>query len=371
METESNKVRSVVNEDRFSSLPDELIHQILSCFDTKFAVQTPILSSRWKHIWKSMPESFEPFSKCVNLMNLILRRVIVHAKVFDIITPRVTKLMLIDCEHSQIANVIAPQLENLTVIDSSINYTKAPLRLSYLCYSGGQHPSQWFKDCFQSLNECISSFPDLISNHPSPFSNLISLTINSNFRDRLDAHKLKMTTVARNFLLENSPSATLIMDLPKQPPTKAMKAKLAREKRAKLVAEIQTRMKKLQTSLDQENIRYIERKQAEEEMKTALEYLMTELKILNDKRTTQSELDKKAQIEEPSRMKVLISAYFREIADMCVQEYDKALSFYTKMTDIRLLVSLRKLTQQMAEMEACYSSQLEETVTLLTRLLLT
>ncbi|GJZ70110.1 RNA-directed DNA polymerase, eukaryota, reverse transcriptase zinc-binding domain protein, partial [Tanacetum coccineum] len=44
-----------VNEDRLSSLPDEIIHQILSRFDTKFVVQTCVLSSRWKLIWKSIP----------------------------------------------------------------------------------------------------------------------------------------------------------------------------------------------------------------------------------------------------------------------------------------------------------------------------
>ncbi|GJY02796.1 hypothetical protein Tco_0360948 [Tanacetum coccineum] len=66
----------------------------------------------------------------MNLANLFLRRVTVHAKVFDIITPRVTKLTLIDCEHSGVVSVIAPELENLTVNDSSINYMKAPLRLS-------------------------------------------------------------------------------------------------------------------------------------------------------------------------------------------------------------------------------------------------
>nr|GEX84032.1 hypothetical protein [Tanacetum cinerariifolium] len=208
MEIDSNKVRSVVNQDRLSALPDELIHQILSCFDTKFAVQTSMLSSRWKLIWKSVP--------CV-------------------------------------INVIAPQVENLTVISCSINNIKAPLRLSYFCYYG-YHP-KWFKNCFRSLNEvsvslsiykknqpyeetaaretinmlqelrsarcltlnmdiveCISSFPDLLSHLPSPFSNLISLNIISYMRD--DAYKVKLPTEARNFLLEDSPSATFIMDLP-------------------------------------------------------------------------------------------------------------------------------------------------------------
>ncbi|KAI3956361.1 hypothetical protein MKW92_033064, partial [Papaver armeniacum] len=46
---------SARNEDRISKLPDPLIHHILSFMYTKHAVQTCVLSTRWRHIWTSLP----------------------------------------------------------------------------------------------------------------------------------------------------------------------------------------------------------------------------------------------------------------------------------------------------------------------------
>ncbi|GJY02953.1 F-box domain, cyclin-like protein [Tanacetum coccineum] len=516
MEIDSNKVRSVVNQDRLSALPDELIHQILSCFDTKFAVQTSMLSSRWKLIWKSVPcldfasrefntlhkfskfvthvlshrnhqvevvsvklrffgaasqvfvrkiasyafshnvqeltvtswpkrnHEFPPclfssqtlkqlslcfdthaprvtpktpwnfpaltnlhlfeaklcddyseyvdlFSKCVNLKNLVIERSEIWAKVFDIITPRLSKLMLVHIRHSGVINVIAPQVENLTVISCSINNIKAPLRLSYLCYQG-YHP-KWFKNCFHSLNEvsvslpiyvknqpyketaaretismlqelrsarcltfnmdiveCISSFPDLLSHLPSPFSNLISLNIISYMRD--DAYKVKLPTEARNFLLEDSPSATFIMDLPEPPPTKAMKAKAVREKNAKLVTEIEFHMKELQAMVEHGNMILVET----EKTLINLENLLTEVQVWT--KMTQSE----EKLSVGRRLAVQRMSCLKEL-DVIQQGFDDIIAIVLKKQQVRSLIeNLPK--RQMAVIESRYSRQLEEPETL-------
>ncbi|KAL1804252.1 hypothetical protein DCAR_0935908 [Daucus carota subsp. sativus] len=41
--------------DRLSSLPDDLIHKILSFLDAKEALRTSVLSKRWKLVWTTLP----------------------------------------------------------------------------------------------------------------------------------------------------------------------------------------------------------------------------------------------------------------------------------------------------------------------------
>ncbi|AES90490.2 Myb/SANT-like DNA-binding domain protein [Medicago truncatula] len=43
------------NQDRLTDLPDCVILHILSFLKSKFVVQTSILSTRWKHLWKRIP----------------------------------------------------------------------------------------------------------------------------------------------------------------------------------------------------------------------------------------------------------------------------------------------------------------------------
>ncbi|KAJ0666249.1 putative F-box domain, leucine-rich repeat domain superfamily, F-box-like domain superfamily [Helianthus annuus] len=50
-----DRKRRNVEGDRLSSLPDDLIHKILSFVSIKQAVETSVLSFRWRFIWTSMP----------------------------------------------------------------------------------------------------------------------------------------------------------------------------------------------------------------------------------------------------------------------------------------------------------------------------
>ncbi|KAK2982211.1 hypothetical protein RJ640_024956 [Escallonia rubra] len=66
-------------EDRLSSLPDSVIHYILSFIDIKYAVQMSRVSPRYRHLWKSLPalnfdsklfRRLTSFDKFVNRVNL-------------------------------------------------------------------------------------------------------------------------------------------------------------------------------------------------------------------------------------------------------------------------------------------------------------
>ncbi|KAL8099199.1 hypothetical protein AgCh_031752 [Apium graveolens] len=49
------KIEDGDEEDRLSTLPDELLHRILKFVDTKSGVQTSALSKRWKLVWTTLP----------------------------------------------------------------------------------------------------------------------------------------------------------------------------------------------------------------------------------------------------------------------------------------------------------------------------
>jgi hypothetical protein len=47
--------RSAGDADRLSALPDSLLHAIMSFLKARQAVQTCVLATRWRHLWRSVP----------------------------------------------------------------------------------------------------------------------------------------------------------------------------------------------------------------------------------------------------------------------------------------------------------------------------
>ncbi|KAF9588378.1 hypothetical protein IFM89_016172 [Coptis chinensis] len=51
----AKKLKTDNNGDRISSLPNNLLHEILALLDMKQVVQTSVLSTRWRDLWTSIP----------------------------------------------------------------------------------------------------------------------------------------------------------------------------------------------------------------------------------------------------------------------------------------------------------------------------
>nr|XP_004504894.1 FBD-associated F-box protein At1g60410-like [Cicer arietinum] len=81
------------NEDKFSDLPDCVLIHILSFLNTKNAVGTCILSTRWKHLWKRIPtltlhcsdfSTLRSFDKFVSsILSLRDDSIVLHSLDFD------------------------------------------------------------------------------------------------------------------------------------------------------------------------------------------------------------------------------------------------------------------------------------------------
>lgn len=61
--------------DRLSSLPDDVIHKILSSMNIRDVIKTSVLSSRWRYIWTSMPHldfSLTPAEIVANVLSNVM-----------------------------------------------------------------------------------------------------------------------------------------------------------------------------------------------------------------------------------------------------------------------------------------------------------
>ncbi|KAF5753908.1 putative F-box domain, leucine-rich repeat domain superfamily, F-box-like domain superfamily [Helianthus annuus] len=393
MDPRHGKMRMNVEGDRLSSLPDDLIHKILAFLPIKDAIETSVLSSRWRFIWTSMPylnlssEDFYTlpkfskfvthvlsrrnnltevyslkltfrgkasqvfvkrilnyafshnvqqlnvvwldvnsnmtfplslfsskslnsltmqivkrnhlmetcltsiselptlttldlhsvtlcddeddkcsgiFSKCANLKNLTLRDFATESDGLSIFHPRLANLTLENDNFVKVVNVVAPQLENLTIRYCYAEHVISSPHLASFLYEG-YHPLNLSTDGFHSLEkadvgisclqgtnahpivcllqhlrsakfltlnletvETLSSSLDLNLHQPSPFVNLKSLKIYplTTYSWNPASKKVAISTELKSYLLDGSPGATFTMVLREEIEARKLIAKL-------------------------------------------------------------------------------------------------------------------------------------------------
>ncbi|KAF9597013.1 hypothetical protein IFM89_014878 [Coptis chinensis] len=122
--------------DRLSTLPDALVHHILSFFDMKVIVQTSLLCKRWKNLWNSVPNlnfhlGFLPRigkkKKLIHFMNFVDRVFILRDSNIDMFNLECREILDVNRITSWIIGAVGQHAQELNAKSN----TSEPLELPY------------------------------------------------------------------------------------------------------------------------------------------------------------------------------------------------------------------------------------------------
>ncbi|PWA81049.1 F-box domain, Leucine-rich repeat domain, L domain-like protein [Artemisia annua] len=190
MDSRHGRKRFKIKCDRLSSLPDDLIHKILSFISLQQAIEIRTLSSRWRYIWTSMPyldlstESFsklDKFSKFVtdvlsrrnNQVQLSSVKLSFRGKATQVFVKKILNYAL---SHN-VEQLTVVSLARKDVVEFPINLfsSKSLKHLTLTLSKSCTLASTWNLPALTTLClSCIKLDDDLFSNCP----NLKNLTLN-------------------------------------------------------------------------------------------------------------------------------------------------------------------------------------------------
>ncbi|PWA36068.1 F-box domain, cyclin-like protein [Artemisia annua] len=207
------------------------------------------------------------FSKCVNLKDITLHRFGMYINEFNVCCPQLSNLTITDGDRfPKVFNVVAPKLKNLTAsvratfhlrsffdcLQSTEGFDSLETVNLFLSRNRGipnKREVPMLLSAFQKLSsakflilnsefiEALGSDMNQLSHEPCPFNNLKCLKIGTAPLSRKDRIS-QLANPVKNYLLENSPNATFIMDLPQKRPWEQL-YNVAKFKVAKLEEKIQ------------------------------------------------------------------------------------------------------------------------------------
>jgi len=149
------------NKDMLSDLPDCLILHILSFLDTKEAVQTCILSMRWKNIWKHLPNLTLLESSQFNMLESFT------TFISNILSLRGSSTSLNNIYFRYIKFIIDPRLLE-TIVEYAVSHNVKLLDI-------------YLSSHIQSFPPCLFSSPTLTSLHlqvTTPHKILFPISLN-------------------------------------------------------------------------------------------------------------------------------------------------------------------------------------------------
>ncbi|PWA97508.1 F-box domain, cyclin-like protein [Artemisia annua] len=207
------------------------------------------------------------FSKCVNLKDITLHQFCMYIDEFNVCCPQLSNLTITDGDRfPKVFNVVAPKLKNLTAsvratfhlpsffdcLQSTEGFDSLETVNLFLSRNRGipnKREVPMLLSAFQKLSsakflilnsefiEALGSDMNQLSHEPCPFNNLKCLKIGTAPLSRKDRIS-QLANPVKNYLLENSPNATFIMDLPQKRPWEQL-YNVAKFKVAKLEEKIQ------------------------------------------------------------------------------------------------------------------------------------
>ncbi|KAI8014469.1 putative F-box/LRR-repeat protein [Camellia lanceoleosa] len=176
--------------DRISALPDEVILHILSLMSMKFAIQTGILSNRWRHLWKFNPVlDFPPFpssstTEPVVDYGFVNRCLSLHK------APIIRKFTIITVVGDSTSDSFNPDIESWVDFATSkhVRFLEFYWFVKPYCTRLFQLPNSFYDT--DSLEQLVMSYVDFNPppSPPPPFVSLKKLTL---FRSQLTDEALE------------------------------------------------------------------------------------------------------------------------------------------------------------------------------------
>ncbi|KAK1361471.1 hypothetical protein POM88_045945 [Heracleum sosnowskyi] len=163
MEDQRMKKVRTEDKDRISKLPDDLIHRVMSLLDTRLAVQTSVLSKRWKYLWTTLP--FLSFNGYNEHYKEELRKFIYSKFISHVFSNR--------NHNSRILN-----LELCPSNGLNLRFVKNLLNLETLCLESCTFPQNvWLLSALLTLELTVVVFPRNMTDYFLALASLRNLAI--------------------------------------------------------------------------------------------------------------------------------------------------------------------------------------------------